>query len=272
MFTQVNGCNVHYEVSGKGKPLILVHGTGADAQSFEDMVPLLNKDFRVYAYDMRGFGKTVRPTDVPLCDTLWADDLAGLMRKLGVERAALAGWSLGGFVVMNFALRYPQMVSQLVLLGSASPLPTATPMDRSGFETRRKLAEAGATIEEIVEKTFEFSKGAYSPYVVKNKPEAVEKLRQTLLRNDPKSYADVIKATRSDFGPKLGEIEHPTLIVVGDDDARTPVAMSEGLNKAIPNSYMKIVKNCGHFYGFEQPEETCRIMLNFLRRFDSVAA
>jgi pimeloyl-ACP methyl ester carboxylesterase len=267
MFTQVNDCNVHYEVSGEGKPLILVHGTGADAQSFEDMIPILSKDFKVYAYDMRGFGETIRPTQVPLSDTLWADDLAGLMGELGVEQAALAGWSLGGIVAMEFALRYPQMVSHLILIGSGSPLPTSTPMDRSGFETRRKLAEEGASIEEIVEKTFEFSKGAYSPHVVQNKPEALEKLRQTLLRNDPKSYADVIKATRSDFGPKLGEIGHPTLIIVGEDDTRTPVEMSEGLNKAIPNSYMKVIENCGHFYGFEQPEETCRVMMNFLKRF-----
>lgn len=267
MFVQVNGCDIHYEVSGEGKPLILVHGTGADAQSFEDMIPLLNKDFKVYAYDMRGFGETVRPAEVPLSDSLWADDLAGLMRELGLERAAIAGWSLGGIVTMKFALVYPQMVSQLVLIGSASPLPSATPMDRSGFEMRRKLAEAGASIEEIVEKTFEFSKGAYSPYIVENKPEALEKLRQTLLRNDPKSYADVIKATRSDFGPQLGEIRQPTLIIVGEDDARTPVEMSAGLNKAIPDSYMKILENCGHFYSFEQPEETCQIMRNFLKRF-----
>tara|TARA_B100000686_G_C16745049_1_gene948932 strand:- start:996 stop:1799 length:804 start_codon:yes stop_codon:yes gene_type:complete len=267
MFTQVNECNVHYEVSGEGEPLILVHGTGADAQSFEEMVPLLNKDFKVYAYDMRGFGETVRPADVPLSSTLWADDLAGLMEEWGLEQAALAGWSLGGIVVMEFALRYSRMVNQLVLIGSGSPFPTSTPMDRSGFETRRKLAEEGASIEEIVEKTFEFSKGAYSPYVIENKPTALEKLRLTLLRNDPKSYADVIKAARSDFGPKLGEIEEPTLIIVGEDDARTPVEMSEGLNKAIPNSYMKILRNCGHFYGFEQPEETCRVMVNFLKSF-----
>ena len=172
------------------------------------MIPLLSKNFKVYAYDMRGFGETVRPAQVPLSDALWADDLAGLMGALGVEQAALAGWSLGGIVAMKFALRYPQMVSHLILIGSGSPLPTATPMDRSGFEARRRLAEEGASIEEIVEKTFEFSKGAYSPYVVQNKPEALEKLRQTILRNDPKSYADVIKATRSDFGPKLGEIGH----------------------------------------------------------------
>jgi 3-oxoadipate enol-lactonase len=62
MFTQVGDCNVYYDVSGEGEPLILVHGTGADAKSFEDMIPLLNNEFKVYAYDMRGFGRTIRPS------------------------------------------------------------------------------------------------------------------------------------------------------------------------------------------------------------------
>ena len=78
MFTQVNDCTYIYEVSGEGKPLILVHGTGGRRPELrEDMIPLLSKDFRVYAYDMRGFGETVRPTQVSLSDDLWADDLAG---------------------------------------------------------------------------------------------------------------------------------------------------------------------------------------------------
>ena len=132
---------------------------------------------------------------------------------------------------------------------------------------RQRLAEEGALIEEIVEKTFEFSKSAYSPYSVQNKPEAVEKLRQTLLRNDPKSYADVIKSTRRDISQELGDIKHPTLIIVGDADSRTPLEMSAGLNRTIPNSYMKIIENCGHFYGFEQPEETCRVIINFMKAF-----
>ena len=71
---------------------------------------------------------------------------------------------------MKFALRYSEMVSHLMLLGSGSPLPTSTPMDRSGFETRRRLAEEGASIEEIVEKTFEFSKALTARIVFRTNP------------------------------------------------------------------------------------------------------
>ena len=267
MFTEVGDCNFYYEVSGEGPPLVLVHGTGGDCRGFDDVVPILNQQFKVYIYDMRGHGKTVRMSDAPLSDDIWADDLAALMQRLELPSAAIAGWSLGGLIAMNFVLRHPEMASSLLLMGSRSPLPSSALGDRSGFAVRLKMAAEGATIEEIVEATFEFSLGAYSPHTVQNNPEAVEKLRRSLLRNDPKSYAELIGATRADTATRLGEIECPTLIVVGEDDARAPVGQAEGLSAAIPNSYMKIIQRCGHFYGFEQPEETCRIITGFLRAF-----
>ena len=267
MFAEVGDCNFYYDVIGEGPPLVLVHGTGADSQSFEDVAPILSQHFKVYMYDMRGHGKTVRKSDVPLSDDIWADDLAALMTRLEVPAAAIAGWSLGGLIAMNFVIRHPEMASSLLFMGSRSPLPSSALGDRSGFAVRLKMAAEGASIEEIVDATFEFSLGAYSPYSVENKPEAVEKLRRSLLRNDPRSYAELIGATRADIASRLGEIECPTLIVVGEDDARAPVGQAEGLSAAIPNSYMKIMQKCGHFYGYEQPEETCRIMTRFLQAF-----
>jgi pimeloyl-ACP methyl ester carboxylesterase len=265
MFTQIGDCNVNYEMSGEGNPLMLLHGTGADAQSMEELTALLAKEFKVYAYDLRGFGKTVRPADPPLSHDLWVEDLRNFMLHFGISKASLAGWSLGGGVIMGFAIRYPDMVSHLIPIGAGSPRVTST--DRSGFNERQRLAESGAPIEEIVEKTFEFTKNAHSPWVVENKPERVEKMRQTLLRNDPRSYAESVRATRGDFGPKLGSIDCPTLIIVGDSDKRTPKEMSEDLNMAIPNSYLKIIEHCGHYYGFEQPEATSQIMSSFLKAF-----
>ena len=267
MFAEVGGCNFYYEITGEGPSLVLVHGTGADCQSFEDVVPILSQQFKVYTYDMRGHGKTVRLSDDPLSDDIWADDLAALMTHLNLPSAAISGWSLGGLIAMNFGLRHPQMTSSLLLMGSRSPLPSSSMGDRSGFAVRLKMAAEGASIEEIVDATFEFSLGAYSPHTVQNNPAAVEKLRRSLLRNDPKSYGELIEATRADIAGRLGEITCPTLIVVGEDDARAPVGQAEGLSAAIPNSYMKIMQKCGHFYGYEQPEETCRIMTRFPHAF-----
>ena len=267
MFAEVGDCKFYYEIAGDGPPLVLVHGTGGDSKGFEDVVPILSQRYKVYTYDMRGHGQTVRLSDAPLSDDIWADDLAALMKHLEVPRAAISGWSLGGLIAMNFVLRHPQMVSSLLLMGSRSPLPSSALGDRSGFAVRLKMAAEGASIEEIVDATFEFSLGAYSPHTVQTNPAAVEKLRQSLLRNDPKSYGELVGATRADIADRLGEITCPTLIVVGEDDARAPVGQAEGLSAVIPNSYMKIMQKCGHFDGYEQPAEPCRIMMGFLKAF-----
>lgn len=267
MFTQVDDLQVHYEVNGDGPPLVLLHGGGSNSTHFEEMVPLLAKEFRVYTPDLRGFGATVRPSQPPLSHELWLSDLAGFLGKLGLERIALAGWSLGGRISLNYALQSPEMVDCLILIGAASPL--RPPSDRSGFDTRLKLIESGAQPEEIVEKTFEFTKGAFSPYTLTHNPRAVEKLRQEHLHNDPTSYAEMVRANRDqpDISSQLARITCPTLVIQGEHDARCPVEMGEDLNKAIPLSFMKIIPNCGHFYGYEQPEMTSQIMINFLRAF-----
>ena len=141
--------------------------------------------------------------------------------------------------------------------------------DRSGFQRRRELIERGATAEEIVKETFEFTKRAFSPYSLEHKPQAVEALRQEHLRNNPAHYLEMLRANenRPKIGDRLGEIRCPTLIVVGEHDVRTPVALSEDLNKVIPNSLMKIIPNCGHFYSYEQPELVSHTMLGYLGAF-----
>ena len=146
-----------------------------------------------------------------------------------------------------------------------------TPGDRSGFEERRRLIKSGAKAEEIVAKTFEFTKKSFSRYSLEHNPRAVEMVRHEHLSNDPQSYLEMLNANqkRQDTNPRLGEITCPTLIIVGDEDSRTPVANSEAFNKAIPNSFMKIIPNCGHHYGYEQPEVTCRTMIYFLKAFSS---
>ena len=267
MFKQVGDLNVHYEVEGEGYPLVLLHGGGSRSQSFEEMVPTLSKHFKVHIYDHRGFGETERPAEPKLSHDLWREDLAGILDALGLEKVALGGWSLGGGIALDFTVNYPSRVSHLICMGSASPRLERT--DRSGFERRRALIERGATPEEIVAETFEFTKKAFSPHSVEHNPQAVEAIRQEHLRNDPHAYLEMILANenRPKIGGRLGEISCPTLLLVGEHDGRTPVPQSEDLNKAIGSSLMKIIPNCGHFYGYEQPEAASQAMIAFLHAF-----
>ena len=268
MFKEIGDQNVHYEISGDGEPLIMIHGGQCRLESWRDMVPMLVNDFKVYSYDVRGHGQTVRPPDVPLSQEQWSQDLYDFMQSFGVKKAALAGWSMGGGIALTFTISHPEMASHLILYGAGSPL--QAPTDRSGFDERRRLSESGASGEEIMAKTYDFSKNAFSPHSLKENPQAVAKLREDLALYYDKSYTEIFEraqAPRADIGPKLGSIPCPTLMVVGDADARTPVAASESLNTAIPNSYMKIVANCGHYYSYEQPEVSSTALINFVKAF-----
>ena len=268
MFKEIGDLNVSYEVHGEGYPLLLLHGGGARAQSFEDIVPILAKQFTVYTYDLRGFGKTVRPLQPALSSEGWREDALKFIDSFELEKVALGGWSLGAATALNFALAYPQRLSHLILIGAGGG-PGVPAEDRSGFEERLRLLENGANAEEIVAKTFEFTKKSFSRYTLEHNPRAVEMVRHEHLSNDPQSYLEMLKANqnRQDINARLGEITCPTLIIVGDEDSRTPVANSEAFNKTIPNSFMKIIPNCGHHYGYEQPEVTCRAMISFLKAF-----
>jgi len=267
MFKRIADLNVHCEVQGEGAPLVLLHGGGSRAQTFEEMVPILAKAWRVYTFDMRGFGDTERPAVPKLSYDVWQADLLRFLDAFGLEQVVLGGWSLGGAVALNFTLQYPSRVSQLVIIGAMSPRLEVS--DRSGFERRRALIERGATPAEIVAETFEFTKKAFSPYSLAHKPHAVEALRQEHLRNNPAAYLEMLQANenRPKIGDRLHEIRCPTLIVVGEHDGRTPLPMAEDLNKAIPRSFLKIVPQCGHFYSYEQPAVVSQTILTFLAAF-----
>jgi pimeloyl-ACP methyl ester carboxylesterase len=91
-------------------------------------------------------------------------------------------------------------------------------------------------------------------------------LRQEHLRNNPRHYLEMLQANedRPKIGDCLDEIRCPTLIIVGEHDGRTPLMMADDLNKAIPQSFLKIVPQCGHFYGYEQPAGVSETISSFL--------
>jgi pimeloyl-ACP methyl ester carboxylesterase len=270
MFKQIGDLNVNYEVRGEGHPLVLLHGGGSRSQTFEEMVPLLSKAYRVFTYDMRGFGDTKRAPEPKLSHELWRQDLLQFLDAFGLKKVALGGWSLGAGVALDFAVHHPDRVTHLTIIGAMSPRLERS--DRSGFQRRRELIERGATAEEIVAETFEFTKKAFSPHSLEHNPKAVDALRQEHLRNNPRSYLEMLDANerRPDIGGRLGEIRCPAIIIVGEHDGRTPLPMAEDLNKAIPNSYLKIIPNCGHFYSYEQPEVVSNAIVAFLGAFGAV--
>jgi pimeloyl-ACP methyl ester carboxylesterase len=265
MRRHISDLDVNYEVTGSGAPVILVHGAGADLLTWDDVVPQLASSFTVWRMDQRGFGRTVRPPLPKLSLGVWTADLLAFMDELRIETAAIVGWSMGGAVALNLAALHPTRVTHLIPIGAPGPMQVV--QDMSGFEARQRMADAGATVHEIVDATFDFTKAAFSRWSREHNVAAVEKMRQTLLRNDARNYGEMVGALGglSAFGPRLGAVTSPTLIICGAEDGRTPPDLSRALHQAIRGSLLEIIPDCGHYYAFEKPAEITRLVTEFIK-------
>src|SRR5947199_1995690 len=117
-YADVNGIKLYYEIHGTGRPLILLHGGLGAIEMFGPNLPALAKGRQVIAVDLQGHGRTA-DIDRPLSVALMADDIAALIRHLGLENADVLGYSLGGGVALQTAIRHPEVVRKLVVVSSA---------------------------------------------------------------------------------------------------------------------------------------------------------
>ena len=265
MRKKIGDLDINYEVEGSGPPLVLVHGGGADLICWEEMVPHLARDFTVYRYDQRGFGETQRPEKPVVSLDVWTQDLLHFLDAFSLESPALAGWSLGGSVILDFACEHPTRCSAAIPIGA--PGPNKVVLDKSGFVKRQELADQGLSIEEIIDATFDFTKAAFSQWSRDENPESLEKIRAMLCRNSAGDYAEMVAAfdQLSDYGEKLPNLRARTLILCGDEDGRTPPNLSEAIHEKLPGSQLALVPNCGHYGCYEKPAETSALIRDFLK-------
>ena len=135
-YASANGLNMYYEIYGAGRPLILLHGGVGASEMFDPVLPTLAENRQVVAVHLQAHGRTA-DIDRPLSFDLMADDIAALMKHLGIERADIMGYSLGGGVALQTAIRRPDVVRKLVLI--------STPFKRDGFypEVLENMAQMG---------------------------------------------------------------------------------------------------------------------------------
>jgi pimeloyl-ACP methyl ester carboxylesterase len=197
-YAPVNGLEVYYEVHGAGQPLVLLHG-GLDTitQNFERFIPLLAGTREVIAVELQGHGHAA-DSDRPLSYEHMADDVAAVMDYLGIERADLFGFSVGGGVAMQAAIRHPKIVRKLLV--------ASAPYKREGWHP-----EVLAAIASMDGQAMEGSPW-HAEYVrIAPKPEDWPRLVAKVRAFVPEADYDWTDAVRG--------IESPTLIVVGDADS-----------------------------------------------------
>ena len=242
---KVNGIEFAYTRQGKGTPLVLLHGFPLDHYIWDEVAPLLEDSFDLIIPDLRGFGESTT-VDTPYTMDDLASDIAGLLDHLGIDRSAIAGHSMGGYVALAFARLYPKKISGLGLVSTQA---LADPPKRKDgrYKSAADVAENG--ISGIVEAmTTKFT----------SDERLQEFARKSMESQQPAAYIGSLKAMaeRSDSSSLLASIEYPVVIIHGDADALIPSERGLEMKAAIPHAYFIEIKGAGHIPMLEAVQET----------------
>lgn len=254
-----NGIEIHYTIAGKGPVVTLSHSLGCDLSMWDDQVKVLSPHYRVLAFDTRGHGQSSAPPESYTLEQM-AEDLRGLLTGLGIQETHFVGLSMGGMIGQVFTLAYPKMFQSLTLCDTSSHYPgNVWPV----WEERiRTVKEKG--MEPMVEPTLQ---RWFTPGFLARRKDVVDKVRAMLRSTLPVGYIGCCHAIpKINATARLGAIRCPALVIVGEDDPGTPVAMAKTMHTALPSAELAILRSAAHLSNMEQPEEFNRVLLRFLDR------
>ena len=251
---RVRGADLHYEVRGKGEPVVLCHGFLDNCSVWEGLAETIAGKRTVVMYDQRGHGLSDKPRGGYSVRSL-AQDLRGLILGLHLDRAAVVGHSLGGMIALTLALEYPDLVSQLVLVCTTArlvPQPQITGRIMAGMSY---LVPYAMFAQKIMKLRF-----------VDPSEEAVDTGSDRVTRTPKHVAYDCGKGllTGYDVRRSVSRVKAPTLILAGEKDRGAPVAMSRLLHREIKGSRLHIMPGCGHLPMIEKPREFGSLLLDFL--------
>ncbi len=259
----VNGIKIYYEEKGTGEPLLLLNGLAFPMDLWFAQIEELSKDFRVIAMDNRGIGLSDKPDDVYSME-LMASDSVGLLRSLGIQKANVAGLSMGGFISQEIALSYPEMVNRLVLVATGMGGPRSLALGKP-FWDRIAAAIAGKKPREIYRIDLTLMT---APGFAKQHPDIVDKAVELRMKNPQPFYAFVRQYTAAglfDINERAHKIHHPTLIVLGREDPIFPIVLAEDFPQKMPHAKIVIYENCGHAIHLEKPDRLSKDIREFLK-------
>ena len=250
---------LRYQQTGEGAPMILIQGANLPMEMWDAQVKFFASEFKVVRYDVRGFGGSGPRDGVPYQSHT---DLLALLDHLRIERAHLVGLSLGGRIAVDFALTYPDRVASLVLAGPGL----------SGYQFDGKAMRSW--IERIIAAQGEgdffraadiwLETGFMAPAM--EKPELAPRLTR-LARANARVWAsrDLEVPLSPPAVNRLGEINAPTLLLLGERDVDDEHRIVESLHREISNAQLEVFPGVGHVINLEAPEDFNRIVYQFLR-------
>lgn len=268
-FISVDGMEVHFRDEGRSSdsiPIVLIHGTGASLQTFDGWTSTLSKDRRVIRMDLPGYGLTGPFPDRDYSIENYVSFLKQFLDSMGIETCVLAGNSLGGGIAWRFTSKYPETVERLILIDStgypdeAESLPIAfevakIPIVKNLFKFITPRLVARSSLENV-----------YSDKT-KVTDELVDRYFDLTLREgNREAFVDRFEAKKDTTAyRKIKEITQSTLVLWGEDDRLKPIAAAYRFHSDLPNDTLVILPNLGHVPMEEDPEESLKPVLTFLK-------
>lgn len=248
-----------YLQTGEGPAVVLIHGVGLNKEMWGGQIVGLASRYRVVAYDMLGHGASQNPPPESSLES-YAQQLAELLDHLGIERASVIGFSMGGLVARAFALVHPERLDGLVILNSVF---NRSEEQRAGVMARTlQAAELGpdANADGALARWFSHEYRAANPA-------QIEAIRLTLAANNPQGYLTTYQlfATQDLYGSDaLGRIQVPTLVATGELDPGSTPEMARQLAARIPGASARVLAEQRHMMPVESPRMVNQMLLEFL--------
>ncbi|MCI0618031.1 alpha/beta hydrolase, partial [bacterium] len=254
-YAEIGEGRIFYEITGKGLPVVLIHGGFMDNRMWDDQVSFLSKSFKVIRFDVRGYGKSSRPDK----DFYPARDLHQLLNFLKIQQTALIGLSMGGYIAIDFALSYPEQTQALILAepGVAGYKWSKEVMDEmDAFTAAEKSAGRDAAIQTLM------NGRAFS--TAKKKTIVYEKLKIQITENY-QAPMHLMRVAVPDAIHKLSAINARTLLIRSEHASADAIAIANEIQKQIKNVKTATVPDSGHMINMEQPQYFNDLVLKFLK-------
>ena len=268
-FVDIGEAKIWYELAGSGDVVVQIGGAVSAHEGYETVTPEIQKHFTVLNYDHRGYGLSDRPKQRYTIQT-WCDDLELLLSELKIDKAHIHGGSMGSFIAIAFAIKFPKRVGKLLL--GAGAVAKCDGMGISHFKVWQYLARSfgvGSTevADELVNKAFSRT---YIDSLGRQK--LIEIMQDSAQRNaDTDVFIDACQVMiDADVRADLDKIEAPTLVMVGSEDVLTPLDSGPSgvgarqVAESIKRSELKIFEGSGHGHYAERQTESIDAILGFL--------
>lgn len=252
----INNQVIHYEVFGRGKPVLFLHGWLGSWRYWYSTIQFVGQYFRTYSFDFFGFGDSRRNT-TPESIQNYSEQVIQFLNKMGIERVSLVGHSMGGMVGLNTAINHPERIERVVTVGA--------PIQGTSLSWLLKLTDISLFAEAFARWSW-LRGNLFRFFLTESREAEVHEIINDSLKSSANTLRSAVHSMmRTDLRPHLARLQIPALIIHGKrDDIVDPRQVH--LFATVPGAEVVVMENSRHFPFLDEPERFNEILIRFLNR------